>query len=225
MEEKKFFKEDLNDFISFAKIKANPTVSIIDDVSDEEFEKIIEWAGRLHLVMFKVKNSRKIAFIYDSSVVKKIARNLNKKVQIMYQDFSRRPKGSITIAALSGFKYCGWDILRDNGFKVLAYDEQGNEIPEFIDTNVEDEGCRGLLSFGFRNFTGGVRIGGGGGSGESNILYLSKKYFALDGVYNEKRNCYYPKKLTNSEIADYNRIEKGFKKWGFREIKDRWFTR
>ena len=48
------------------------------------------------------------------------------------------------------------------------------------------------------------------------ILEHSQKNYFNGGLYNEKRNCYYPKDLSNyKNIAEYNKLEKLFKKWGF----------
>ena len=51
------------------------------------------------------------------------------------------------------------------------------------------------------------------------ILEHSKMNFINDGIYNEERNCYYPKDLSNHKnIAERNKLEKLFKKWGFRSL-------
>ena len=51
------------------------------------------------------------------------------------------------------------------------------------------------------------------------ILELSQYHFINDGIFNEERQCYYPKqRSTDKEIADYNRLEKLFKRWGFRSL-------
>ena len=51
------------------------------------------------------------------------------------------------------------------------------------------------------------------------ILEHSQKNYFNGGLYNEKRNCYYPKDLSNyKNIAEYNKLEKLFKKWGFNSL-------
>lgn len=51
------------------------------------------------------------------------------------------------------------------------------------------------------------------------ILEHSKKNYLEGGIYNEKRNCYYPKDLSTYEgIAEYNKLEKLFKRWGFTKL-------
>lgn len=48
------------------------------------------------------------------------------------------------------------------------------------------------------------------------ILKHSKKNFLDGGIFIEERNCFYPKDLTSyKNIAERNKLEKLFKKWGF----------
>lgn len=51
------------------------------------------------------------------------------------------------------------------------------------------------------------------------ILEHSKNNYLEGGIYNKYRNCYYPKDLfSNKNIAEKNKIEKLFKKWGFNNL-------
>ena len=50
------------------------------------------------------------------------------------------------------------------------------------------------------------------------ILEHSKKNLLNEGIYNEKRNCYYPSGSSNKDIAECNKLEKLFKKYGFKTI-------
>ncbi len=51
------------------------------------------------------------------------------------------------------------------------------------------------------------------------ILIHSKQNLLNGGIYIEERNCFYPKDLTNyKNIAESNKLEKLFKKWGFRSL-------
>ena len=51
------------------------------------------------------------------------------------------------------------------------------------------------------------------------ILEHSKKNFLGGGIHNEERNCYYPKELLNyNDIAEKNKLEKLFKKYGFKNV-------
>ena len=40
----------------------------------------------------------------------------------------------------------------------------------------------------------------------------------MGGIYNENRKCYYPSGNSNKDIAEYNKLEKLFKKWGFKSL-------
>ncbi len=51
------------------------------------------------------------------------------------------------------------------------------------------------------------------------ILEHSKNNYLEGGIYNKDRNCYYPKDLlTNKNISEKNKLEKLFKKWGFKSL-------
>ena len=51
------------------------------------------------------------------------------------------------------------------------------------------------------------------------ILEHSKKNYLDDGIYNEERNCYYPKELLKyKDIAEKNKLEKLFKKYGLKKV-------
>ena len=51
------------------------------------------------------------------------------------------------------------------------------------------------------------------------ILEHSKNNYLNGGKFNKHRNCYYPSDLLiNKNIAENNKLEKLFKKWGFRSL-------
>ena len=52
----------------------------------------------------------------------------------MFYDFARRPSCNIVIYALTGYTD-HWIIIKDNGYIVNAFDEFGNEIEPWINTN------------------------------------------------------------------------------------------
>lgn len=54
----------------------------------------------------------------------------------MCYDFIQRPSGSITIYALTG-DTDHWKIIRNNGYQIIAYDENGLKIEPWINTNVK----------------------------------------------------------------------------------------
>lgn len=212
-------KVTLNELISYSKQKEVPPVTIIDDITNEEFDYINEISNRLKLRILLVKNSNKVAIIDNSKIALKLAKNIKKKSQLMYYDFARRPSGSITIYALTGYTK-NWIILRDNGYIVKAYSEDGNEITPWIETNIKRKvNPRTLNKLHLSIYCVSVYMRGTNHSGNVNILKHSRNNFLQDGIFNEKRNCYYPKDITtNKGIAEYNKLEKLFKKWGFKSI-------
>lgn len=88
----------------------------------------------------------------------------------------------------------------------------------WINTDIEEVTPSNLYKLGLKNFEISLHIRGIGSSGNSNnaILELSRYHFIHSGIYNKERNCYYPRDTTtNRGIAEYNKLEKLFKKWGF----------
>ncbi len=209
----------MRELISYSKQKEVPPVTIIDDLTEEEFEYVDTIAQRLRLRILLVKDSNKVAFLADDDVAVKIAKNVKKRCQVMYCDFARRPSGSITIYALTGYTK-SWITLRDNGYIVNAYNEKGEEIEKWIDTDIKNVKPKKLNALGLSIYSVSVHIRGTSHIyGDVNILKHSRQNFLEDGIFNEKRNCYYPKDTsTNKGIAEYNKLEKLFKKWGFQSM-------
>ncbi len=217
MEKKDLKKVSIEELISYSKQKEVPTVTIIEDVTDEEFKYVDLVSERLKLRVIMVEKTNMIAFIDNSLIACKIAKELRKKSQVMYYDFSRRPSGSITIYALTGYTD-HWIVLRDNGYKVFAYNEEGEKIDAWIDTNIKDVKPVYLNSLKLSIYKFSVYLRGKGESGNVEILRHSRINFVNDGIYNEKRNCYYPSGKNNKDIAEHNKLEKLFKKWGFNTL-------
>ena len=51
------------------------------------------------------------------------------------------------------------------------------------------------------------------------ILEYSRKNYYNNGFFNKERNCYYPIIKSNEDISEYNKLEKLFKKWGFKSLQ------
>lgn len=217
--EEKLEQVSIEELISYSKQKEVPPVTIIDDLSKENFDYVNTIALRLRLRILLVKNSNKVAFLANSDIAIKLARDVKKRCQVMYYDFARRPSGSITIYALTGYTR-KWEIVRNNGYIVKAYNENGEEIEKWIDTDIEEVNPTTLNALGLNIYSVSVYVRGGSHIyGDVAILKHSRKNFLEDGVFNEKRQCYYPKDTaTNKEIAEYNKLEKLFKKWGFQNM-------
>jgi hypothetical protein len=139
----KLMEVTTKELISYSKQKEVPTVTIIDDLNLEQLNYVYKIAYRLNLLVVLVKNSRKIAIIGNSKVATKLAQNLKSRSQVMYYDFARRPSGSITIYALTGYTK-NWIILRDNGYIVKAYNENGEKIEAWINTDIKDIKAKNL---------------------------------------------------------------------------------
>lgn len=210
----------LKEIISYSKQKESPRVVVVDSITDDEFREIGELIGRLKLLFLCVQGN-KIAFINNVDVALKIAKDFKKKAQVMYYDFAQRPSNSLVNYALTGYTK-SWITLRDNGYIVKAYDEEGKEMQEpWLNTNIEEVTPSNLYKLGLKNFEISLGIRGIGSSGNSNkeILELSRYHFIHGGIYNEERNCYYPRDRTTARgTAEYNKLEKLFRKWGFQKF-------
>lgn len=205
----------LQELISYSKQKESPRIVVVDHITDEEMQEIGELIGRLKLLFLCIAENR-IAFINNVDVALKIAKDFHKKSQVMYYDFAKRPSGSLVTYALTGYTP-SWIILRDNGYIVKAYDEEGQEMQEpWIDTNIAEVTPSNLDKLELKNYSISLHIRGRGTVGNEGILELSRYHFIHGGIYNAERNCYYPRdRTTNRGIAEYNKLEKLFRKWGF----------
>ena len=91
----------------------------------------------------------------------------------------------------------------------------------WLNTDIEEVTPFNLYKLGLKNFEISLGIRGVGRSRNSNkeILELSRHHFVNGGIYNAERNCYYPKDTTTARgTAEYNKLEKLFRKWGFSSL-------
>ena len=213
-------KVSLEEVVNYSKQKESPVIILLDSITDDEFEEIGELICRLKLLFLCVTENR-IAFINNKDVALKIAKDFHKKSQVMYYDFAQRPSGSLITYALTGYTK-SWITLRDNGYIVKAYDEEGQEMQQpWLNTDIEEVTPSNLNKLGLKNFEISLGIRGINSSGNSNkaILELSRHHFIHDGIYNAERNCYYPRDRTTARgTAEYNKLEKLFRKWGFQKF-------
>ena len=200
----------LEELITYSKQKEASTVTIIDDVSDEDIEYIEIISERLNLIYFSVKNTNMIAFISNTLVALKIAKNLHKRSQTMYYNYYKRPS-SIAMYAISG--YTDHWIETDKGYEVEAYDEKGDKTETWINTDIKDVEPEYLNSLKLNIYS--LRKDS---CRNLAILEHSIENFLNDGIYNEERKCYYPIGNSNKDIAEYNKLEKLFKQWGFKSL-------
>lgn len=216
---KKDFKEvSIEELITYSKQKETLEITIIESVTDEDFQYVDIISERLFIEPIIVTNTDMVAFIGNAAVIRSIAKNLHRKCRTMYYDFIKRPSGSIAIYALTGYTK-GWDILMDNGYQVQAYNENGGKCEVWLDTDVKEIESVYLNSLGLSKFNCTVQFGRKRKNGNTEILWHSRNNYVNSGIYNEVRNCYYPKDLSNYQnIAERNKLEKLFKKWGFKSL-------
>ena len=207
----------LEETIAYSKQKESCTITVIDNLSAEEFEYVATVAERLRLNIFRITDTRMIAVIQDTEIAKKLAKDLNKRCQIMYYDYAKRPSANLVSYALTGYTP-SWIVLKDNGYIVKAYNEEGQETDSWINTDIE---TTTVPKLNVSPYSISLRIRGCGNSKRSNetILKLSKQHYINGGNFNEERQCYYPADISsNKGIADYNKLEKLFTKWGFKSL-------
>lgn len=114
----------------------------------------------------------------------------------------------------------GGKFLEIIGYIVKAYDEEGQEMQqEWINTNIAEVTPSNLDKLGLKNYSISLHIRGCGTIGNEKILELSRHHFVNGGIYNAERNCYYPRDVTTAKgTAEYNKLEKLFRKWGFSSL-------
>ena len=217
MEKKNLKEVSIEELIAYSKQKDTPAVTIIDNVTERELIYINLLSDRLFIEPIIIKETKMIAFIGNPCVVQKIARDLKRRSQTMYYDFIQRPSGSITIYALTGYTN-HWKTIKNNGYKILAYDENGLKTNPWIKTDIKAIEPKFLNSLGLSKYKTLIYLNGKKQNTNIEILEHSRQNFLNDGIYNKERNCYYPSENNNKNIAEKNKIDKLFKKWGFGKL-------
>lgn len=210
----------LEEIITFSKKENSPPFVIIDELSEEELEYAKTIAQRLRIGIVKVKDKNKVAVVNNKDIALKLARELKKKCQYLFYDLIKRPAANFAMYAISGYTP-SWITIRDNGYVVEAFDEEGKMTTPFIDTDIPDVATENISKLNLRSYIVTLYVKGTGNAKRSNhiIVDLSRYYYLTDGVFNEQKQCYYPKDTKSSQgIAGFNRLEKLFKKWGFESL-------
>ena len=207
----------LEETIAYTKQKESCSITVIDNVSANQFDYVATISDRLRLNIFRIKDTKMVAIVNDTNVAIKLSRDLNKRCQIMYYDYAKRPSANLASYALTGYTP-SWIVIRDKGYVVKAYDETGNQMEQWLNTDIENVIAP---DFNLKPFHVLLKIRGyeyRQRCSES-ILELSKYHYINGGDYNEDRKCYYPKDTsTAKDIADYNKLEKLFTKFGFKSL-------
>ena len=217
MKKENLKEANIKELISYSKQKDTPAVTIIDNMTGKEFEYVNLLSDRLFIEPIIIKETKMIAFIGNPCVVQKIAKDLKRRSQTMYYDFIQRPSGSITIYALTGYTN-HWKTIKNNGYKILAYDENGLKTNPWIKTDIKAIEPKFLNSLGLSKYKTLIYLNGKKQNTNIEILEHSRQNFLNDGIYNKERNCYYPSENNNKNIAEKNKIDKLFKKWGFGKL-------
>ena len=156
-----------------------------------------------------------IAVVNRTDIAVKIASDIHRRCQVMYYDFIKRPSANLVAYRITGYTP-SWIVLKDNGYIVKAYNEDGQEIEKWLDTDIETTSIPALD--GVSKYGVSISIRGVESNSRNNttILELSRYHYLNDGIFNEERQCYYPRNLeTPKGKADYNKLKKLFKRFGF----------
>lgn len=218
MDKLDFVQIPLEEIISYTKQKDVPAVTIIADITNKDSKYIDIIASRLKLYVVLVKNTNMVAIIDNALIARKMAKELNKRCQLMYYDFIQKPSGSITIYALTGYSD-HMVTIQDNGYIVKAFNEQGEEIKPWINTDMPSTESLHLNQLGLSKYKYSVCLNGKSfNSRNLAILEQSRLNFINNGIYDTCRNCYYPSGKSNKDIAETNKINKLFKKSGLKKL-------
>lgn len=132
----------LQEIISYSKLVDSKIVTILDELTASQFNYVVAYADLLKLVYFIIKDTKKLAFIGNAYLAKKIAKNIQVKCQVihLHQFDSENVLKQNLIRKQSIEKYI-----------VKAYDKFGNRTASFIDTNVAIIPCTNLSKYDFQN--------------------------------------------------------------------------
>ena len=74
----------LQEIISYSKLADSKIVTILDELTASQFNYVVAYADLLKLVYFIVKDTKKLAFIGNVYLAKKIAKNIQVKCQVIH---------------------------------------------------------------------------------------------------------------------------------------------
>ena len=208
----------LNEIISYSKGKENAPVTVIDNCTANDLDYVKTVADRLRLYILAIADTNMIAIINRTDIAVKIASDIHRKCQVMYYDYIKRPSANLVAYRLTGYTP-NWIVLKDNGYIIKAYDEDSQEMAKWLDTDIETTSIPTLD--GVSKYSVSISIRGVESNSRNNttLLELSRYHFINNGNFNKERQCYYPKDIeTQKGQADYNKLEKLFKRWGFNSL-------
>lgn len=163
----------LQEIISYSKLPDSNFVTILDDLNYGLFNQLVVWADQLKLIFFIIKDTRKVAIIGNSSIAEKVARKLQVNYQIMHNTDLKPRK-------LLGKIYTP---TYNSNYIVKAYNEKGQKIAPFIDTNIEIVECTTLSKFRFGGLRYAMKIRGSGNNKIESLesLKISRMNFLKNG--------------------------------------------
>lgn len=164
---------DLQEIISYSKLEDSPFITILDDLNYGLFNQLVVWADQLKFIFFIIKDTRKVAIIGNSSIAEKVARMLQVKYQTMHYSNLRPRKLFGRIYTPKG----------DNHYRIKAFDEKGQEIEPFINTDIEQIECTTLSKYKFGGLRYAMKIRGSGNNKIESLesLKISRKNFLKYG--------------------------------------------
>lgn len=133
----------LEEIISYSKLKGSPAITIFDELTASQFNYVVAYADLLKLVYFIVKDTRKVAFMGTPYIAVKIAKNMQVKAQVIHY---HKPLYE------NGLKL---NLARKHNteeYIVKAYDEFGNKVEPFIETDIPSIPCPTLSKYEFHDF-------------------------------------------------------------------------
>ncbi len=132
----------LQEVISYSKLADSKIITILDELTASQFNYVVAYADLLKLVYFIIKDTKKLAFIGNVYLAKKIAKNIQVKCQVIHLH-----------------QFDSENVLKQNLIRkqstetyiVKAYDKFGNRTASFIDTNVAPIPCTNLSKYDFQD--------------------------------------------------------------------------
>ena len=126
----------LDELICYSKGKENAPVTVIDNCTANDIDYIKTVAERLRLYILAITDTNMIAVVNRTDIAVKIASDIHRRCQVMYYDFIKRPSANLVAYRITGYTP-SWIVLKDNGYIVKAYNEDGQEIEKWLDTDIE----------------------------------------------------------------------------------------
>lgn len=159
----------LEELISYSKSESRPKITILDELTANQFNYAVAYADLLKLVYFIVKGTRKLAFIGNVYIVLKIAKTIKVKAQVMC--LHQLTEKTILKSNLKPKQDKELYIVK-------TYDKDGKRTEPFIDTDITTVKCPILSKLNYRDLKYLVvpRYSRGNKIDEQEVKKLRKEY-------------------------------------------------